>query len=74
MTPTYWEWYIIALFSPTQAIWLPITMMWIRFVPVSLARMHDTTENFSTIIGFFDMGEAATFQGLSGHLSPDLPF
>jgi hypothetical protein len=56
---TYWEWYFIGLFSPTGAIWLPIMMMWIRFIPVSLSRLHDKSEVFSTAIALIDLGETS---------------
>ena len=56
---TYWEWYFIGLFSPTQAIWLPIMMMWIRFIPVGLSRLHDKSEMSSTAIAHIEFCETS---------------
>ena len=58
VAPTYWEWYIMALFAPTQAIWLPITLLWLRLVPNSFARLFDGQGSISKAMFSLDLGES----------------
>ena len=57
VTPTYWEWYMMALFAPTQAIWLPIMLLWLRLVPFSFARLFDGQGSISKAMFSLDLGE-----------------
>ena len=59
VSPSYWEWYVIALFSPTPMVWLPIIIMWLRLVIISLRRILDKEESISSVLWFLDLGERA---------------
>jgi hypothetical protein len=59
VSPSYWEWYVIALFSPTPMVWLPIIIMWLRLVIISLSRLMDVEESISSVLWFLDLGERA---------------
>jgi hypothetical protein len=41
LQPSYWQWYFIALYAPTHAVWLPLVFETLRTVIVSFFRMQD---------------------------------
>mmetsp|Transcript_48546 Transcript_48546/g.114616 ORF Transcript_48546/g.114616 Transcript_48546/m.114616 type:complete len:744 (+) Transcript_48546:143-2374(+) len=41
LQPTYWQWYLIAVYAPTHALWIPLIIECIRTVAVSFFRMQD---------------------------------
>jgi hypothetical protein len=59
VSPSYWEWYVIALFSPTPMVKVPIIIMWLRFISISLGRILDWDESISSVMWFLDLGECA---------------
>jgi hypothetical protein len=34
LQPSYWQWYFVALYAPTHAIWLPLVFETLRTVIV----------------------------------------
>ncbi len=40
LQPSYWQWYLIALYGPTHALWLPFIIECVRTVAVSFFRMQ----------------------------------
>eukprot|EP00282_Hemiselmis_andersenii_P000283 CAMPEP_0114134680 /NCGR_PEP_ID=MMETSP0043_2-20121206/14305_1 /TAXON_ID=464988 /ORGANISM="Hemiselmis andersenii, Strain CCMP644" /LENGTH=903 /DNA_ID=CAMNT_0001228373 /DNA_START=1 /DNA_END=2709 /DNA_ORIENTATION=+ len=70
LQPTYWEWYFIASYYPTQSIWLPITIECLRSIPVALARMRDKQEVYiSNFLWIIDVaaGLFMLISDLTGH-------
>jgi len=41
LQPTYWQWYLIALYAPTHGLCVPLLLETIRTVVVSFLRMQD---------------------------------
>ena len=64
LTPTYFQWYFIATYSPTSGIWLPATVECIRTVSVSFFRMQDKEDTLvSPLMSVVDLVHGITVLG-----------
>jgi len=66
LCPTYWQWYFIATYAPTQAIWLPVTVECTRIISVSFFRMQDKEDQLvSPLMSVVDLAHGVAVLALS---------
>mmetsp|Transcript_9077 Transcript_9077/g.18116 ORF Transcript_9077/g.18116 Transcript_9077/m.18116 type:complete len:749 (+) Transcript_9077:127-2373(+) len=71
LQPTYWQWYLVALYAPTHGLWIPLTIECVRTVAVSFFRMQDKDDLvISPLMSLFDIihviGAVSSMHGAAG--------